>query len=347
MQQYYHLNGMSYALQIWWSEYCSEVDKSLAIRENNLIQRMINWKVVKPKPRYEDFMEDMFSSSGAFSEPHVFLKKDTVVHTVEKRNAPAAVKKKQSLSMSDLDDIKSYVKTYVDMKFNELQMLMIDHYIGIVKVVKEGSTSYDKVAHSLVHESEKYFPDREGNPPQSHNEHNTDAKSENIIEDVVQSSKVGSNKGGADKRVKEAEEDLHNIADHLDKAIALVVAQLSAAYPTGITNSQLFITDSAIIAIDTYNLQGNTNSQSYISDSPIAAMSQVLVCKTNLSDVIKKLAQGNKQYSKLYQSPYINVFYSGSKDKVVIQSCKNLNYSFEGHNIYGTYAEELFSKFSL
>ncbi|PHT68838.1 hypothetical protein T459_28325 [Capsicum annuum] len=320
---------MSYALQIWWSEYCSEVDKSLAIRENNLIQRMINWKVVKPKPRYEDFMEDMFSK--------------------------------------------------VDMKFNELQMLMIDHYIGIVKVVKEGSTSYDKVAHSLVHESEKYFPDREVNPPQSHNEHNTDAKSENIIEDVGQSSKVGSNKGGADKRVKEAdreytdkveeeeisntvaeidkglrderlkeaEEDLHNIADHLHKAIALVVAQLSAAYPTGITNSQLFITDSAMIAIDTCNLQGNTNSQSYISDSPIAAMSQVLVCKTNLSNVIKKLAQGNKQYSKLYQSPYINVFYSGSKDKVVIQSCKNLNYSFEGHNIYGTYAEELFSKFSL
>ncbi|KAF3643618.1 Dihydrolipoyl dehydrogenase 1, chloroplastic [Capsicum annuum] len=61
VQQYYRLNGMPYALQIWWYECCSEVDESIVVRENNLIPRMINWKVVKPKPRYEDLMEDMFS----------------------------------------------------------------------------------------------------------------------------------------------------------------------------------------------------------------------------------------------------------------------------------------------
>ncbi|KAF3644478.1 hypothetical protein FXO38_20141 [Capsicum annuum] len=85
--------------------------------------------------------------SRAYSKPHASLKKGTVVHTIEERNAPdatVAVKKKQSLSMSDLDDIKSYVKTYDDMKFNELQTLMIAHYTGIVKAMKEGFTSYDK-----------------------------------------------------------------------------------------------------------------------------------------------------------------------------------------------------------
>lgn len=42
------------------------------------------------------------------------------MHTIKERNAPDAtttVKKKQSLSMSDLDDIKSYVKTYVSITF--------------------------------------------------------------------------------------------------------------------------------------------------------------------------------------------------------------------------------------
>ncbi|KAF3613504.1 hypothetical protein FXO38_36207 [Capsicum annuum] len=99
-------------------------------------------------------------------------------------NAPIAVKKKQPLFMSDLDYIESYVKTYVDMKFNELQILMMDHYTDIVKVVKESSTSYDKVVHSPVHESENDISDREGDPPQSHNEHNADVKSENIVEDA-------------------------------------------------------------------------------------------------------------------------------------------------------------------
>ncbi|KAM3285343.1 hypothetical protein P3S67_024142 [Capsicum chacoense] len=139
---------------------------------------------------------------------------------------------------------------------------------------------------------------------------------------------------------QESEEDLHNIDEDLSKAITLYVPLLPTAYPTEIT-------DSAIADIDTCNLQGNTDSQSYISDSAIAAISQVPVCKTNLSYVIKKPSQRNSQPSKLYQSPFVNIFYYGSKYKEVIQSYKKLNYPFEGHNIYGPYVEELFSKFSL
>ncbi|PHU23928.1 hypothetical protein BC332_09035 [Capsicum chinense] len=61
VQKFYRLSGLPYALQIWWYECCAKVDESLAIRVDNLIPRMVNWKVVKSKPRYEDLMDDMFS----------------------------------------------------------------------------------------------------------------------------------------------------------------------------------------------------------------------------------------------------------------------------------------------
>ncbi|KAM3308587.1 hypothetical protein P3S67_010331 [Capsicum chacoense] len=57
VQKFYHLSGMPYALQIWWYEYCAAVDESLTVHVHNLIPRMVNWKVVKPKPRYEDLMD--------------------------------------------------------------------------------------------------------------------------------------------------------------------------------------------------------------------------------------------------------------------------------------------------
>ncbi|KAF3626547.1 hypothetical protein FXO38_27437 [Capsicum annuum] len=221
---------------------------------------MVNWKVVKAKPSYEDLMEDMFGSSKARSEPHVFLDNDKVVNNVKIKNvdnAPAAGEKKESLSKSDLSSIKSYVKTYVDMKFNDLQKLMVDHYTGFMKVVKESLSSYDKVAHYPVHESEKDISNKKGYPPQSLNEHNTDAKSDNIVEDVGQSSKVGGNEGEADECLK------------MKIHITMYVPPLPDAYPTGIT-------DSSIVAIGTCNLQGNTDSQSYINDSAIVAISQIV-----------------------------------------------------------------------
>ncbi|KAM3355864.1 hypothetical protein P3S68_022578 [Capsicum galapagoense] len=61
VQKFYRLSGLSYALKIWCYKCCAKVDESLAVRVHNLIPRMVNWKVVKPKPRYEDLMDDMFS----------------------------------------------------------------------------------------------------------------------------------------------------------------------------------------------------------------------------------------------------------------------------------------------
>ncbi|PHT37602.1 hypothetical protein CQW23_21175 [Capsicum baccatum] len=86
-------------------------------------------------------------SSIAHSEPHVFLERDKVVHNIEMRdtdNAPTTGEERESLSKSDLDDIKSYVKNYIDMKFNDLRNLMVDHYKGFLEVVKEVFDSYGK-----------------------------------------------------------------------------------------------------------------------------------------------------------------------------------------------------------
>ncbi|PHU26462.1 hypothetical protein BC332_04794 [Capsicum chinense] len=212
---------------------------------------MVNWKVVKPKPRYEDLMDDMFS------KPRVSLDKDKVVPNVEMRYAdkePATSEEKLSLSKSDLDKIKSSVRTYVDMKVNDLQKLMVDQYTGLLGVVKE------------VHESEKGNPNREVDLPQSVNKHTTDAKSYNIVDAAGQSSKLGVNEGVTEKSLKEAEssyadklqeddrhitdaevveaimkervreskEALHNTDEDLSKAITLYVPPSRATYPTGI-----------------------------------------------------------------------------------------------------------------
>ncbi|KAM3267678.1 hypothetical protein P3S67_032096 [Capsicum chacoense] len=275
------------------------------------------------------------------SEPRVSLDKDKVVPNVEMKDADkasVASEEKLLLSKSDLDEIKSYVRTYV--------------------------------AQDLVHESEKGNPNIEVDPPQSDNEHTTDAKNYNVVDAADQSSKLGVNEGATEESVKEdessyadklqeddrhitdakvveaimkeceSEEALHDTDEDLSKVIILYVPPSCATYPTGINYE-----DAA--TIDTCDRQGNIDSQCYISDNDIAAISQVPVYKTNLKYVRKLTSKRNRQPSKVYQSPFVSVFDFGSKAKEVIQSHKKLKYSFEGHNINGPYAEDLFSKFSV
>ncbi|KAF3679173.1 hypothetical protein FXO38_02875 [Capsicum annuum] len=226
---------------------------------------MLNSRVVKPKPRYEDLMDGMFSKlvymnitpspqelnhvylpnplmfgstddaaniaqaiavhqqsertaptefGDEFNDfstppsPRVSLDKDKVVPNVKMRDAdkaPAASEEKLSLSKSDLDDIKSYVRTYVDMKFNDFQKLMVDQYTGLLGVVKEEFASFGKVAQYPVHESEKGNPNIEVDPPQSANKHTEDAKSYNVVDAAGQSFKLGVNEGATEESLKKAE----------------------------------------------------------------------------------------------------------------------------------------------
>ncbi|KAF3640125.1 hypothetical protein FXO38_22281 [Capsicum annuum] len=302
-------------------------------------------------------------------EPRVSLDKNKVAHNVEMRDADKTTsigEEKLSLSKSNLDDIKSYVKTYVaqyplheseksipdregdpsqslnEYKMNTKSDNIIDDAGQSSKVGgnEAGAEECLKVAQYPLHESEKGIPDREGNSPQSLNEYKMDAKSDNVVDDAGQSSKVGGNEAGAEKGLKDSEEALHNTDEDLSKAITLYIRPSPAAYPTRIT-------DIAAATIDTCDRQGNTDSQCYIRDNDIVAICQVPICKTSLIYVRKKPFKRNRHPSKLYQSPFVIIFDFGLKDKEVIQPCKKLNYPFEGHNINGPYAEDVFSKFSL
>ncbi|PHT36146.1 hypothetical protein CQW23_23846 [Capsicum baccatum] len=174
--------------------------------------------------------------------------------------ASAASEEKISLSKSDLDEIKSYVSTYV--------------------------------AQYPVHESEKGYPDVEEDLPQSINEHTTDAKSYNVINAAGQSSRLGGNKGASKESLKKSEETLHNTDEDFSKVIILYIPPSRAACPTGIT---------AAANIDPFDRQGNIDNQCYIRDNDIAAISQVPVCKTNLTYVRKNPSTRNRQPSKEFK----------------------------------------------
>ncbi|KAF3675332.1 hypothetical protein FXO38_04807 [Capsicum annuum] len=241
----------------------------------------------------------------AGQSPHPPAKKQKIVEETEKMRdvdkASTASKEKLSQSKSDLDEIKSYVRTYVDMKFNDLQKLMVDQYTGLLGVVKEGFASFGKVAQYPVHESEKGNPDIKEDPHQSLNEHKMDGKSDNIVDDAGQSSKLRSNEEAAEESLKESEEALHNTDEDLSKAVTLYVPPSRAAYP-----KMLNYID--VAGIDICDRQGNIDGQCYISDNAIAAISQVPVCKTNLKYVRKLPSKRNRQPSKVYQSPFVSVF---------------------------------------
>jgi len=60
-KQMYRLNGFPYALNIWVYECASAMHNEIAVREGNGIPRVCNWKVVGAKPKYEMFMENIFT----------------------------------------------------------------------------------------------------------------------------------------------------------------------------------------------------------------------------------------------------------------------------------------------
>ncbi|KAF3675116.1 hypothetical protein FXO38_04889 [Capsicum annuum] len=57
----YFVEGMPHVLNIWIYECCSEVDKDIVYRIGDCILRICNWFVVGTKPKFEKFMNGMFS----------------------------------------------------------------------------------------------------------------------------------------------------------------------------------------------------------------------------------------------------------------------------------------------
>ncbi|KAH0639543.1 hypothetical protein KY285_036129 [Solanum tuberosum] len=57
----YRLNGLPYALNVWIYECASVLNNEIAVKEGNGIPRMCNWQVVAPKPKFEMFMDTIFT----------------------------------------------------------------------------------------------------------------------------------------------------------------------------------------------------------------------------------------------------------------------------------------------
>ncbi|XP_047253554.1 uncharacterized protein LOC124887699 [Capsicum annuum] len=56
--------GMPLAIQVWLYECCSNVPPKIALKVENRIFRLLNWKTIVPRPRYEFLMNSMFKDNG-------------------------------------------------------------------------------------------------------------------------------------------------------------------------------------------------------------------------------------------------------------------------------------------
>ncbi|KAH0714805.1 hypothetical protein KY284_007710 [Solanum tuberosum] len=51
----YRLRGMPYALQVWIYECCMQLPPTLDVRHDNLVTRILNWRVVDSTPSWKAF----------------------------------------------------------------------------------------------------------------------------------------------------------------------------------------------------------------------------------------------------------------------------------------------------
>ncbi|KAF3653753.1 hypothetical protein FXO38_15500 [Capsicum annuum] len=62
--KFYLIQGMPLDIQVWLYECCSNVPPKIALKVDNQILRLLNWKTIAPRPRYEFLMNAMFKDNG-------------------------------------------------------------------------------------------------------------------------------------------------------------------------------------------------------------------------------------------------------------------------------------------
>ncbi len=61
--KFYLIQEMPLAIQVWLYECCSNVPPKIASKVDNRIPRLLNWKTIAPRPRFEFLMNAMFSDN--------------------------------------------------------------------------------------------------------------------------------------------------------------------------------------------------------------------------------------------------------------------------------------------
>ncbi|KAF3621700.1 hypothetical protein FXO38_31704 [Capsicum annuum] len=97
--QFYLIRGMSLVIQVWLYECCSNVPPKIASKVDNRIPRLLNWKTIAPRPRFEFLMNVMFNDNGK-----VFFKN---IEPTKKELAKLQIPKKDAIQYErsvDSDD---------------------------------------------------------------------------------------------------------------------------------------------------------------------------------------------------------------------------------------------------
>ncbi|KAF3634125.1 hypothetical protein FXO38_25278 [Capsicum annuum] len=194
VQKFYRLSGLPYALQIWWYECCAKVDESLAVRVHNSIPRMLVYRNITPSPQEVNHLDLSNPLMFGSTDDAANVAQAVVIHQQSERTAPTEFG-------DEFDDFSTppSIGLLKKMRLNTGQSSYLP--AKKQKIVEES----EKVAQYPVHESEKGNPNIEVDPPQSVNEHTTDAKSYNVVDAAGQSSKLGANEGATEESLKEAE----------------------------------------------------------------------------------------------------------------------------------------------
>ncbi|XP_075080009.1 uncharacterized protein LOC142165332 [Nicotiana tabacum] len=61
---YYRIVGMPLAIQVWFYECCSDVDPKIALRVDNVVPRILNWRTTGNQPNFAYLMNDMFNDKA-------------------------------------------------------------------------------------------------------------------------------------------------------------------------------------------------------------------------------------------------------------------------------------------
>uniref|UniRef100_M0ZZK6 Ulp1 protease family, C-terminal catalytic domain containing protein n=1 Tax=Solanum tuberosum TaxID=4113 RepID=M0ZZK6_SOLTU len=178
-KQMYRLNEFPYALNIWVYECASAIHIEIAVREGNGIPRVCNWKVVGAKPKYEMFMENIFTENDCSNvqptqeelesldlpnNSHVppnrpatsvanqeEVQPDNVSDFEEFSSKPpeqllrrCTLPRRTSSDNARLQDLEGHIKSYVDQKIRALEALIIKNHSELMKAVVAKDNKSDK-----------------------------------------------------------------------------------------------------------------------------------------------------------------------------------------------------------
>ncbi|KAF3639197.1 hypothetical protein FXO38_22811 [Capsicum annuum] len=158
----YRLGDIPQVLNVWMFELCSNVDTKVVVKKGNSIPRILNWRVVAVRPQFNQFMTGMFINSG--KDVPIGIRSDSkeqrqirnakekqTTDTKEKSKVDAdstCINRKELLVKADLDslesEIKTYVKTYIDQKFKDLEHVMNDRFSEVLKSLQQKNETVEK-----------------------------------------------------------------------------------------------------------------------------------------------------------------------------------------------------------